>query len=212
MNTETKGLLIVGILTVALLGGGVFFLSVKQPAAQQAPGTVYKIDYSKGEKIGSDSAKLKLVEFGDLRCPACKAYEPTVEQIRTNPNVQLYFRNFAFLGPASIFASNAAECAGEQGKFWQFHDYLYANQPEEADTSMFTSDKLTTVATSLGINGSQFKACLDSTKYSKNITDDLAEGQALGINSTPTFFLNGKKLDINSPADLMNTINTESQK
>lgn len=212
MNTETKALIIVGIITVGLLGGGVFFLSSKQPAAPQDPGTVYQIDYSKGEKIGSDSAKLKLVEFGDFRCPACKAYEPSVEQARTNPNVQFIFRNFAFLGPASVVAANAAECAAEQGKFWEYHDWLYKNQPPETDTSMYVTDKLTTAATSLGMNGSQFKSCLDSTKYNNKVTEDRSDGQAIGVNSTPSFYLNGKKLNINSPVELINTINTESQK
>jgi protein-disulfide isomerase len=208
MNTETKALLIVGLLTIILLIGGVFFLSAKQPkVTKTAEGQVFQIDYSKGQKIGTDSAKLKLVEFGDLRCPSCKAYEPTVEQIRTNPDVQVIFRNFAFLGPASTLAGNAAECAGEQGKFWQMHDWFYANQPPESDISMFTVDKLTDVAGKLGANQDQFKACLNSVKYQQNISDALSDGQSLGVSGTPTFFLNGKKLELSSPADLANTVN-----
>jgi protein-disulfide isomerase len=204
MKQETKILLGVLVLTVVLLVGGVFFLSAKQPQATRDPNgkTIYQIDYSKGEKIGTDSAKVKLVEFGDLRCPACKMAEPVVEQIRVNPNVQFIYRNFAFLGPASTTAANAALCAGEQNKFWQYHDFLYKNQPPESDTSMYTSDKLTSVAKDLGLNDSQFKTCLDQNKYMSKISDDLSEGSTLGVNSTPTFYLNGHKLLLTNYSDL----------
>jgi protein-disulfide isomerase len=208
MTSEIKNLLIIGGLTIVLLAAGVMFLSAKQPQGQTDPSgqTVYPIDYSKGEKIGSDSAKVKLVEFGDLRCPACKGFEPAVEQVRTKPDVQFIFRNFAFLGPASVTAANAAECAAEQNKYWQYHDYLYKNQPDENDTSMYTSDKLTATAVGLGLDGNQFKSCLDQTKYQQKITDDLNQGQTLGVNSTPTFFLNGKKLLLNNGNDLVTQV------
>ena len=213
MNTETKALLIVGLVTIALLIGGVFFLSSKAPKTSQTDqGVVYQIDYSKAEKIGTDSAKVKLAEFGDFRCPACALFEQTVEQIRNNPNVQFFFFNFAFLGPASTTAANAALCSSEQGKYWEYHDWLYKNQPPETDTSMYTTDKLTSAATSLGMNGDQFKACLSASKYQQKVSDGLSLGQTLGVNSTPTFFLNGQKMVTTSPNDLVNSVNQAAQK
>jgi protein-disulfide isomerase len=105
--------------------------------------------------------------------------------------VKFYFRQYAFLGPASTVAANAAECANEQGKFWDMHDYFYDNQPPESDTSMFTTDKLTEVAGQLGMDTNQFTSCLSSNKYDKNVSQDLSEGQKAGVTATPTVFVNG---------------------
>jgi protein-disulfide isomerase len=147
---------------------------------------------------GADTAKVALIEFGDMRCPFCKQYFTTTEpQIMSdyvvNGKIKYAFRQFEFLGPASTTAGNAIECANEQNKFWDYWTYLYKNQPDESDTTMYVSDKLTSIATDLGLNGTQFKSCLDSTKYSKNLTDDQADASAAGVNATPSFVIG--KLD-----------------
>ena len=104
-----------------------------------------------------------------------------------------------FLGAASTVAGNAAECANEQGKFWEYHDWLYKNQPSESDTTMYVTDKLTTAAEGLGASSNQFKTCLDSTKFSKNVADDMSEGSTAGVTGTPSFVIgkldsSGKKI------------------
>jgi protein-disulfide isomerase len=148
---------------------------------------------------GDPNAKVTIIEFADLRCPFCKkTFDEVDPQIQKDyidtGKVKVYFRNWAFLGPASTLAANAAECANEQNKFWEFHDYMYKNQPDESDTSMYTNDNLTTIAGTLGIDTTQFKSCLDSTKYNDQVNKDYAEGQTAGVSGTPTFYVNGTQL------------------
>lgn len=166
-----------------------------QPQAP-APGQKQNVDVGHLPLQGNPNAKLKIVEFGDFRCPFCdRFFKDTLPQLQKDyidtGKVSFYFRHYQFLGPASVVAGNAAECANEQGKFWVFHNYLYENQPPESDTSLYTTDKLTPIAGQLGLNADQFRSCLDSKKYDKNISDDLAAGQKAGVSGTPTVFING---------------------
>ncbi len=145
---------------------------------------------------GDANAKVKIVEYGDLRCPFCQRFftdtEPQIISDYVNTGKASFtYVNYAFLGPASIVAANAAECANEQSKFWDFHDYLYKNQPSESDTSIYTTDGMTKIAGQLGMDTTQFQSCLDSKKYDKVVSDDLAAGQKEGVSGTPTTFING---------------------
>ncbi len=165
----------------------------------QSPGQ--KVDVGTGHlpALGDKNAKVKIVEFADFRCPFCQslyknAQKQIIEEYVNSGKAVFYFRHFQFLGPASVVAGNAAECANEQGKFWEIHDYLYDNQPPESDTSMYTTQNLTQVAGTLGMNTSQFKSCMDSNKYSSNLDKDMSEGQAAGVSGTPTMFVNGRSI------------------
>jgi protein-disulfide isomerase len=104
--------------------------------------------------------------------------------------VRFVFRNFAFLGPASLVAANATECANAQRKFWEMHDYLYKNQPDESDTSMYTTSKLTAIAKSLGLNSDQFKSCLSTDKFNSTVEADNTYVSNLAQNN-PNVFPNG---------------------
>ena len=166
-----------------------------QPQAP-APGQKQNVAVGHITPIGDPNAKVKIVEFADFRCPFCEKFftdtEPQIisDYVKTGKAV-FYFRHFEFLGPASVVAGNAAECANEQGKFWDFHDYMYKNQPSESDTSLYTTDKLTQIAGTLGMNTTQFQSCLSANKYDKNVSGDLAAGQKAGVSGTPTIFVNG---------------------
>lgn len=215
MTTETKILGIVLILTIVLLGGGVFLLSRGSSGSSQAvEGTsVVQIDYSKGEKSGSDSAKVKLVEFSDLQCPACLAAEPVIKKIRaTYPDqVQLIYRHFPL--PQHTHgreAANFAEAAGEQGKFWETHDKLFDTQAEWsnlADASAFFLD----LGKQLALDEDKVKQAISITAKAR-IDDDVAEGQRLGVNSTPTFFVNGHRVNLQSFEDLNTVVADELKK
>lgn len=168
-----------------------------QPNLPQAtPGQKQNVDVGHLPPLGNPNAKVKIIEFGDLRCPFCDQFfkntEPQIisDYVKTGKAV-FYFRQFAFLGPASTVAANAAECANDQGKFWDMHNYLYQNQPDESDTSLYTTDKLTQIAGTLGMDTNQFSSCLSSTKDSQKVSDDLAAGQKAGVSGTPTIFING---------------------
>jgi protein-disulfide isomerase len=146
--------------------------------------------------MGSSSAKVTLIEFADFRCPYCEQFfsqtEPQIIQNYVNTGkVKFAFRNYAFLGPASVVAADASECANDQGKFWAFHDYLYKNQPDESDTSMYNSDTLTKDAVSLGMDGTKFNTCLSTKADDAKVQQDLADGEKAGVSGTPAFFVNG---------------------
>lgn len=169
--------------------------------APTAPTPGQKVNVSVGHLpvLGDKNAKVTVIEFADFRCPFCEQWfqqvEPNLIKDYVNTGkVKFAFRHYAFLGPASIVAANASECANEQGKFWDFHDYLYKNQPPETDTSMYTTDNLTQVAGTLGMDTTQFKSCLSANKYQKNVDTDLQEGQKAGVNGTPTVFIDGQSI------------------
>lgn len=171
------------------------------PPQQQAVKAPIKVDVDPGNfpTRGNQEAKVTIVEFGDFRCPFCKRsfdqVEPQLEKDYINSGkVKFAFRNYAFLGPASVIAAEGAACANEQEKFWDYHDYMYKNQPEESDTSMYTSDRLSEIAGTLGMDALQFKTCMDTHKYAKQVQADLAAGQKASVQATPTFYINGMQL------------------
>jgi len=171
-------------------------------AAAAQPSTapvVAQVDNGHFPVRGNANAPVTIVEFADFRCPYCKQIEDNVmpslqkDYIDTG-KVKLYFRQYDFLGPASTIAANAAECANDQGKFWDMHDYLYKNQPDETDTSMYTTDNLTTIAGQLGLDTTQFNSCLSANTDNQKVTDDMTAGQKAGVSGTPTFYINGTQL------------------
>ena len=170
-----------------------------------------KVDVGNYPAMGNDNAKVTLIAFEDFRCPFCeKFFSGVLPQLKKDyidtGKVKFYYRNYQFLGPSSVLAGNAGECANEQSKFWDFHDYMYQNQPDESDTSMFTVDNLTQIAGNLGMNSNQFQQCLSSTKYAQNVTDDMTAGQKVGVSATPTFFINGNPIVGAQPYSAFQTI------
>ncbi len=170
-----------------------------QPNQPAAPAPGQKVNVSIGHLpfLGNKDAKVTVIEFADFRCPFCeqlfKEVEPSLKKDYIDTGkVKFAFRQYAFLGPASTVAANAAECANEQNKFWEFHDYLYKNQPPESDTSMYTVDNLTSVAQNLGMDSGKFKDCLSNNKYQNNVSTDFSEGQTAGVTGTPATFINGQ--------------------
>lgn len=187
--------------------------AVQNAGAPSAEPTLGKqnVDPGKYPPEGDKDAKVTLIAFEDFRCPFCeKFYTQVLPQIKKEyidtGKVKFYFRNYQFLGPASTLAGNAAECAQEQNKFWAFHNYMYDNQPDESDTSIFTVDSLTQIAGTLGIDTTQFQSCLSANKYASNVTNDMSEGQKVGVTATPTFFINGNPLVGAQPFSAFKTI------
>lgn len=166
------------------------------PSSQPVPSGPVNVGVGNYPIRGNANAKVTVIEFADFRCPFCEEWFQTIEPnlIKDYVNtgkIQFAWRNYAFLGPASVLAANAGECANEQNQFWAFHDYMYQHQPDESDTSMYTVDNLSQIAGNLGMNQSQFQSCLSSKKYNNLVTKDMTEGQAAGVSGTPTTFING---------------------
>jgi len=151
-----------------------------------------------GQVRGQASAPVTIEEWADFQCPACGMFARNTEpQLNStyvaNGQVKIVFHDFAFLGQESNWAAEAAQCAGEQGKFWEYHDKLYASQRGE-NQGAFSKDNLKKFGSDLGL-GPSFAACVDSGKYAQTIRDEQKTGQGLGVKATPTLFVNGRKLE-----------------
>lgn len=157
--------------------------------------------------LGNPAAKAVIVEFGDFQCPFCgKFFRETESQlidkyVKTG-KARFVYKHFAFLGQESFWSAEAAECAKDQGKFWQYHDYLYSylwdnyyskNQNGE-NVGVFSKDNLKKFAGTLGLNVGEFSQCLDSGKYTKKVQADVEVGRKSGVSGTPSLFVNGKIL------------------
>lgn len=152
---------------------------------------------------GEGKKSVTLVEYGDFECPACGGYYPIVEQLfeKYKDDITFQFRNFplAQIHRHAMLAHRSAEAAGNQNKFWEMYNLLYQNQTTWSGTSDPTST-FRSYAESLGLDMNKYEADVKSAATNDIINADIAAGQKLGANSTPTFILDGKKID--NPRDL----------
>ncbi len=158
------------------------------------------IDVSRDDDAvrGDPNAPVTIIEFSDYQCPYCKRNKETMDKIHETygDKVAFVFRDF----PLSFHknarkAAEAAECAGEQGKYWDFHDYLFEHQ-DKLDV-----DGLKDAAKTLGLNTQAFNQCLDSGAMAAEVAGDMKAGEALGIKGTPMAFVNGKMVNGARPFD-----------
>ncbi len=195
------------VLLTMFLGGSTPNRAGNQPVAVQpsgtdttgqAPAPTGPVDVGVGHfpAKGKSDAPVTIIQFADFRCPFCERYFTDAEQgimkdyVATG-KVKYYFRSFAFLGPESTLTHEAVECANDQGKFWEFHDWLYKNQAPESDLAYYSQDNLIKYGVGIGLNKAKFTDCLTSHKFAAKVQEDLNEGQAAGVNGTPTTFIDG---------------------
>ena len=156
---------------------------------------------SDDQVAGNRTSKVVLVEYGDFQCPACASFEPTIVQLLKDQGDKfaLVFRHFPLIQTHknAQLASQASEAAGKQGKFWEYHDLLYKNQTIWASISDPTAT-FTEYAKTLSLNEAQFVADMQSDAAKERVNRDASEGLRYDVNSTPTFYLNGKKLTLRS--------------
>ncbi|HUN57188.1 MAG TPA: thioredoxin domain-containing protein [Candidatus Binataceae bacterium] len=141
---------------------------------------------------GGENATVTVVEFSDFQCPYCRAAEPTVKAIRDKygDKVKFVYMDFPLgMHQHAMDAANAAQCASDQGKFWQYHDALFADQ-----TKLDAAD-LKATAAKLGLDTKKFDTCFDSQSKVPGIRAEQAEGGAAGVSATPTFFVNGREIE-----------------
>ncbi len=149
------------------------------------------IKVSKDDPVkGNPNAKVTVVEFADYQCPFCErfhkeVYAPIMKDYVDTGKVKFVYKNLAFLGKESTDAANAALCAKEQNKFWEYHDYLFDHQSGE-NQGAFSPDNLKGFALEVGIEPTQFATCLDNAKYNDQVDADVAEANKNGFNSTPS--------------------------
>ncbi len=173
-----------------------------QPAAQepQGPATVSNDAFTvrAANRKGNAAAKVTVVEFADYQCPFCKRYHDAVgpdllKEYVDSGKISFVYKHSAFLGQESVWAAQAAECAADQGKFWEYHDLLFAKQNGE-NVGLFTKDKLISYAKEIGLDSAKFDPCLQNDETLQRVVDDTTEGRQVGVSGTPTFFINGKPL------------------
>ncbi len=163
--------------------------------------------------LGDAGAPVTVIEYGDFQCPFCGRFfsqtEPLLKEnyVRTG-KVRFVYRHFAFLGPESVESAKAAECAKDQGKFWQFHDALFSAEIQDGqerngnlNVSLFKS-----IAGQLKMNLDSFSVCLASNKYADKVQKDYQSGIAAGAQATPTIFINGQKVEGAVPFSNFKTI------
>lgn len=203
---------LIGVLTVGIFGGLIVLSQFKKdnPTPQQVE--VVPEETLVGTDslvVGDENAPVVLVEFADFECPACKAFAPIVENFydKNSDVMKLAFRHYPLPQHTKARgAANAVEAAGEQGKFWEYAKVLYENQPN------FSRDNYIKFAGDLGLDVTKFASDLDSNKYNDKINSDLKLGESLGVNATPTFYLNGKKMVYSTFDEFTQTIQDEIDK
>jgi protein-disulfide isomerase len=199
---KRKTAIILGIVTIAIIGLlGYYYVPSRMGSPAQTSSVTSESSVTAVllagtyPVLGSPSAPATIVEFGDFQCTTCGSWfhnqEPQLLQgLVDTGKAKLAWRDFDYLGPDSIVASEAAYAAWEQGKFWEYHDLLYSNQgvinsgwANRADLEKFASQ--------LGLNMREFNASFQSNKYLQLVTSNHNLGASLGVTLAPTFFVIG---------------------
>jgi protein-disulfide isomerase len=152
-----------------------------------------------GTTLGAADAPVTIYEYSDFQCPFCAtAAAEVVPQVDTDylatGKAKLTFKTMAFIGQESRQAAEAALCAGDQGKFWDYHNKLFEEQRGE-NQGTFEVANLKRFAGEIGLDQGEFNTCFDAGKYTSRIADDMDEAQNRGVNSTPTFFVGQEEVD-----------------
>jgi protein-disulfide isomerase len=145
-----------------------------------------------GPSKGPEEAPVTVVEFSDFQCPYCKQVVPTIDQALTRyeGKIRVVFRQFPLtsIHPLAYKAAEASLCASDQGKFWELHDAMFADQ------AALDVPALEEKAKGLGLDVAAFSSCVSSGKYTEQVRADLMAGSAAGVTGTPAFFVNGRPL------------------
>lgn len=208
IGNNISGLTVAGTLqktgTQANTGSGAAVAPTPAPSPSQQPsgGTVSLADTSKdfAGKLGSDEAPIVIVEYSDFQCPFCRSWfndaksQLDKEYIETG-KVQLIYKDFPLsFHPMAQTYAEAARCAGDQGKFWEFHDKIFEEQSKfgQGTVSNITIDDVKQWALDFGLNTTEFNSCLDTGKYSATVQSNFSDGSTAGVGGTPSFVI-GKR-------------------
>lgn len=168
--------------------------TVEEPTTLGPIEELRQVDWVKGGLL----ARLTLIEYSDFQCPACKAYYPIMKQIEKDyaDRVRIVYRHYPLrsIHENADAAARAAEAAGKQKKFWEMHDLLFERQ-EEWSKNKDPKGSFLIYAASLELDRAQFQKDLESKEVTEKVNGDAAQAQAAKLQGTPSFFLNGKKID-----------------
>ena len=166
---------------------------------------------------GSPDARVVVTEFSDFECPACQGFAQGTAKIIEDEYIKTGLIRFEYKHlplpqhePSATNAALAAECAADQGMFWPMHDYLFQEQGKQGNTT-FTQIRLRAMAGELGLNVSQFDQCFSRQTHIAKVRQDAAESRQLGVNATPTLFVNGQRIQSPTLTELRNAIDAALQ-
>lgn len=204
MEKEAKILAAIFVITIGAVFGGAFLLSKTTPPADtqlttldnQPTADAKLLVRDNSHKKGAENPKVTIVEFADFQCPACASAHPIIARLLTDfPNdVQLIYRHFPLrsIHKNAFMAALASEAAGSQGKYWEMYDKLYETQSEWSDLGS-PKDFFVNLAKGLSLDTDKFKKSLEASEFAARVSEDEKDAISLGVNSTPTFYINGVK-------------------
>ena len=192
----TRWLVIGMVALVVVVGAGIsIFNNTSKKAAVLPSAASVKDGYG---IVFNDGLTPVIDVWEDFQCPSCKAFESTngaaIKALVVEKKAKVVFHPLSFLGPESVYAANGAACASDQGKFLEFYEIMYANQPAE-NSGAWNNEGVIATAAAAGVTGPEFEACVNKGKYADWVGNVGSEGSKQSINSTPTVLINGKEID-----------------
>lgn len=186
------------VLLVVAVAAGIAVQSARShpQAAQAVP--AHALGPNGGELLGRPTAPVLVEEYGDFQCPICGQWErtvyPTVRRLVDQGRIRFQYHPIAFIGPESVAAANAAEAAGDEGRFWAYHDLLFADQAPE-NSGALTTDRLLALGRQLGLTSPQFQQRVRDGTYDNWIRQVTDQSSQRGVVQTPTVLVNGREVD-----------------
>lgn len=197
------------LFAAVLISSSILYVNLKGPAEAQQ-GNIINVGNNAADNkpvsvstdddpvLGKSNAPVTIIEFSDYQCPFCRSFwEDTLPLLKKNyidtGKVKFIYRDYPLdIHPAAMPSALAAECADDQGKYWEYHDKIFAEQAKKGvNTITYGVTDLKKWAAEIGLNTSTFNSCLDSEKHKAEVEKDFQDGIAAGVNGTPGFYVNG---------------------
>lgn len=203
-NQGGSRLVIIGVIVIGalLIAAALIYPNIKSASEVITPEQVNRPN-AKGLTVGDVNAPAKIEVFEDFQCPACRQFTQNIEPLVLSELVETgkayyVFYNYPFLDrntttKESRDAANASLCANEQGKFWEYHDTLFANWNGENQGNL-SSSRLIQFASTVDLNVDDFAACVNESRYANDVQASFDLGTSMGVTGTPTVFVNGQEI------------------
>jgi predicted DsbA family dithiol-disulfide isomerase len=182
-----------GALTLAIFAAlPLLIFTTANLVESKTPGGLWLVDLAAAHRLGPANAPVQIVVYSDFQCPFCRQLAPVLERLhdRFPKETMIVYRHYPLdAHPRAFPAAVASECAAEQGKFWEYHDKLFADDGDLGDAALLETAK------SLGLDAERFRKCLGTEPPRKAVEANLREAHALGLPGAPIVFLNGRRFE-----------------
>ena len=186
------------VLLVVAVVAGIAYQSARSNSHTTQAVPAHALGPNGGELLGRATAPVLVEEYGDFQCPICGQWErdvgPTVRRLVDQGRIRFDYHPIAFIGPESLAAANAAEAAGDEGRFWAYHDRLFADQAPE-NSGALTTDRLLELGRQVGLTSQQFQQRVRDGTYDNWIRQVTDQSSQRGVVQTPTVLVNGREVD-----------------